>query len=339
MPTDSSELDKTTNSDRSHLVGKIENEFSYRDDKKIPLQVTRLQLSWGSTRLHKNSHRSMHIKNTSKERLVIKVDVSGPGFQIVNFHGNIIYLQAQECRSICLNFRPTVIGAAVGVLSFSSPNISDSQTFLNIPLYGYGGTASIIPENLILGPAGTPVLPMGEVKDLTTRLEKTFTIYNKGPLHGFAVIVVDSFGLDMSRMCDAFQVTPNKVLIPPKEVVNIRVSFIPRRDDIKNIILKISKVMTLAHLRLFCGDEPTRQRIRNLFCTMDEEEKSKLNSRVLTNIWVRIPGEKPIDDLETIKEEPEVALDMVSRFRVHDIALTLNNNQPDETALDVSKCQ
>ncbi|XP_055846555.1 uncharacterized protein LOC129912373 [Episyrphus balteatus] len=360
-------LDNTTNSDRRYLVGTVSSpdcgkfslpsyglvtkttstgsvkgrstsrcsnssEFSHRDGKLIPLKVTCLQLSWGSIRLRKNANKSMQIKNTSDKRLIIKVDVSGPGFQIVNNQGNLITLQSQECRSVSLNFCPTVIGAAVGVLSFSAPNSPASQTYLDVPLYGYGGTASLIPQNILRGPIGAPFLTMGDLKDLSGPLEKTFKIYNKGPLHGFAVIIIDSFGLDMPRLRDAIEVTPNKVIIPPEGIVNIRVTLKPRRDDIKKIIKKISDVLALANMRIICGDEPSRQRIRNLIRTMKEEDKSKFTSKSLDRVWASFPGEKPVDDLETLKEKSEVALDMISSLRIHEIALTLNHYKLDETA-------
>lgn len=282
--------------------------------------------------MRKNANKSMQIKNTSDKRLIVKVDVSGPGFQIVNNQGNLITLQSQECRSVCLSFCPTVIGAAVGVLSFSAPNSPASQTYLDVPLYGYGGTASLIPQNILRGPIGAPFLTMGDLKDLSGPLEKTFKIYNKGPLHGFAVIIIDSFGLDMPRLRDAIEVSPNKVLIPPEGVANIRVTLKPRRDDIKKIIKKITDVLALANMRIICGDEPSRQRIRNLIRMMKEEEKSKFTSKSLDRVWASFPGEKPIDDLETLKEKSDVALDMISSLRIHEIALTLNHYKLDETA-------
>ncbi|XP_055914538.1 uncharacterized protein LOC129947836 [Eupeodes corollae] len=363
----SPQLDNTTNSDRRYLVGTVSSpdcgkfslpsyglvtktastgsvkgrstsrcsnssEFSHRDGKLIPLKVTCLQLSWGSIRLRKNANKSMQIKNTSDKRLIVKVDVSGPGFQIVNNQGNLITLQSQECRSVSLNFCPTVIGVAVGVLSFSAPNSPSSQTYLDVPLYGYGGTASLIPQNIMRGPIGAPFLTMGDLKELSGPLEKTFKIYNKGPLHGFAVIIIDSFGLDMPRLRDSIEVTPNKVLIPPEGVANIRVTLKPRRDDIKKIIKKISDVLALANMRIICGDEPSRQRIRNLIRTMKEEDKSKLTSKSLDRVWASFPGEKPIDELDALKEKSEVALDMISSLRIHEIALTLNHYRLDETA-------
>ncbi|XP_061397744.1 dentin sialophosphoprotein [Musca vetustissima] len=312
------------------------SEFSHRDGKQIPLKVTTLELSWGSIKLRSDSRKSMQIKNIVSKRLVIRIEVSGPGFQIVNSErNNTITMHSQECRSINISFCPTVRGVAIGKLSFYAPTSNGSglgQSFLDVALYGYGGNASVIPQNILMGPVGSPFITMGDLCELTHPLERTVSFYNKGPLMAFAVVSIDSLGLLLPRLCDAFEIYPQKVLIPPQHTVDVRIVFKPRREEIKKMLKKMRNVLTLANMRVICGDEANRQRIRRLLKQMSETDRAKMSSNVLDMLWTEFNDEVEMKELQNIHENPSVAMDLASGFRIHEILLTLNYDNMDETA-------
>ena len=310
------------------------SEFSHRDGKPIPLKVTNTELSWGSVKLRSDSRKSMQIKNISDKRLVIRIEVSGPGFQIVNSQrSNTLTLHSQECRSVNINFCPTVRGVAIGTLSFFAPSGSatSGQSFLDIPLYGYGGTASVLTQNICLAPMGLPFVTMGDVCELGQPLERTISFYNKGPLLGFASVSIDFVGLKLPRLSDAFEIHPKRILIPPKHVVDIRIVFRPKKEEVRKIIKKIESVSTVANMRVICGDEANRQRIRRLIAQMSHDERALLTSSSLDTLWTTFPEENEMKDLDDLKENPDVAKELLSHFRIHEILLTINHDRMDDT--------
>ena len=310
------------------------SEFSHRDGKPIPLKVTNTELSWGSVKLRSDSRKSMQIKNISDKRLVIRIEVSGPGFQIVNSQrSNTLTLHSQECRSININFCPTVRGVAIGKLSFFAPSGASTtgQSFLDIPLYGYGGTASVVMQNISLAPMGLPFVTMGYVCELGQPLERTISFYNKGPLLGFACVSVDFVGLKLPRLNEAFEIHPESILIPPNNVVDIRIVFRPKKDEVRKIIKKIESVSTVANMRVICGDEPNRQRIRRLLAQLSHEERAQLTSGSLDTLWTTFPQETEMKDLDDMRENPNVAKELLAQLRIHEILLTINHDRMDDT--------
>ncbi|XP_030081643.1 uncharacterized protein LOC111592431 isoform X2 [Drosophila hydei] len=310
------------------------SEFSHRDGKLLPLKVTHTSLCWGSTKLRTDVRKSMQIKNTSDKRLVVRLCIQGPGFQLVSGDSNAITLQSMECRSIGINFCPTVSGAAIGALKFYAPFGANNcqQPGLEIPLYGYGGNASITIQGLLKGPVGASFLTIGNVCELASgALMASFKFYNKGPLTAFAGITIDSTVFLKPRLNAAFEVRPNKVILPPHSEAMVQIVFRPNREDIKNILKKASSVLTLANMRVFCGDEPNRQRMRALVHRMTSEQREQYTSSMLDNIVCSFPSERPIRSLAMLNEPPEFILDLVTVVRIIDVALTLNRDL-DESA-------
>ncbi|XP_075164488.1 centrosome assembly protein spindle defective 2 isoform X2 [Haematobia irritans] len=311
------------------------SEFSHRDGKQVPLKVTTLELSWGSIKLRSDSRKSMQIKNIVNKRLVLRIEVSGPGFQIVNSErSNTITLHPQECRSINISFCPTVRGVAIGKLSFYAPTGATNigQSFLEVALYGFGGNANVVPQNILMGPVGSPFVTMGDICGLAQPLERTISFYNKGPLLAFAVVSIDSLGLLLPRLSDAFEIYPQRILIPPQQTVEAHIIFKPRREEIRKMLKKMRNVLTLANMRVICGDEANRQRIRRLLRQMNERERAKMSSNVLDMLWTKFEDEVEMKELEDIHENPSVAMDLTSGFRIHEILLTINHDNMDETA-------
>ncbi|KAH8296232.1 hypothetical protein KR054_003400 [Drosophila jambulina] len=306
------------------------SEFSHRDGKLLPLKVTHTSLCWGSTKLRTDVRKCMQVKNTADKRLVIRLGIQGPGFQLVGGDSSTITLQAMECRSVVVNFCPTVCGAAIGALSFYAPlgsQTSSSQPALEIPLYGYGGSASIAIQGLLKGPVGASFLTIGDVCDLSAGpLSASLRFQNKGPLTAFVGISVDSTVLMKLRLSEAFEVRPSRLILPPNSEASIQILFRPNREDMKNILKKTAQVLTLANMRIFCGDEPNRQRMRNLVQRMSSRQREKLTSPMLDSIWGGFPEEQAVRNIGLLNEPPEFILDLVTVVRIIDVALTLNRD-------------
>ncbi|KAH8408095.1 hypothetical protein KR222_003453, partial [Zaprionus bogoriensis] len=305
------------------------SEFSHRDGKLLPLKVTNTSLCWGSTKLRTDVRKSMQVKNTSDKRLMVRLSIQGPGFQLVGGDSHTLTLQSMECRTISINFCPTVSGVAVGSLAFYAPLGAQNcqQAGMEIPLYGYGGNASVAIQGLLKGPVGASFLTMGNVCDLATApLSASFKFYNKGPLPAFAGITVDSTVLLKPRLNAVFEVRPSKLILPPHSEAMVRITFRPNREDIKNILKKTSQVLTLANMRIFCGDEPNRQRMRSLVQRMTQQQREQLTSSMLDNIWSTFPGEQPMRSLGMLNEPPDFILDLMTVVRIIDVALTLNRD-------------
>lgn len=305
------------------------SEFSHRDGKLLPLKVTNTSLCWGSTKLRTDVRKSMQVKNTSAKRLMVRLSIQGPGFQLVGRECHTLTLQSMECRTITINFCPTVSGAAVGALAFYAPlgAQNSQQAGMEIPLYGYGGNASIAIQGLLKGPVGASFLTMGNVCELSSgSLTASFKFYNKGPLPAFAGITVDSTVLLKPRLNAVIEVRPSKIILPPHSEAVVQITFHPNREDVKNILKKTSQVLTLANMRIFCGDEPNRQRMRSLVERMTQEQREQLTSSMLDNIWSTFPGEQSICSLGLLNEPPEFILDLMTVVRIIDVALTLNRD-------------
>uniref|UniRef100_W8B5Y4 Uncharacterized protein n=1 Tax=Ceratitis capitata TaxID=7213 RepID=W8B5Y4_CERCA len=324
------------------------SEFSHRDGNGIPLKVTAVDLSWGSTRLRNAAHKTMQVKNTASKKLTLRIDVHGPGYQLVNVpSNNTLTLQSQECRSITVSFCPTVIGAAVGKLSFYAPQnasvaynsaaTASMSSFLDISLYGYGGHCSIVAQEVNIAPIGMAFIQMGYLHELSQPIQRTIRVYNKGPLLGFAIASIDSVGLRLPRLCTAFEIQPTAMLIPPGSSSTLSIVFRPQREDVRKITRQTKSVLTLANLRLISGDEANRQRMRQLVERMTPTERASVStSKSLMALWEKMPGEKNIEELRLFKESPALTYDLLTHMRIHEVALTINDDYLDETIKSTS---
>ncbi|KAH8303665.1 hypothetical protein KR018_010259 [Drosophila ironensis] len=332
-----SEASSTVTGPRSISRCSNSSEFSHRDGKLLPLKVTNTSLSWGSTKLRTDVRKSMKVKNTSNKRLVFRLGIQGPGFQLVSSDGSTITLQPMECRSVVVNFCPTVCGAAIGTLSFYAPATQyHGQPGLEIPLYGYGGSASIAIQGLLKGPVGASFLTIGDVCDLSAGpLSASLRFHNKGPLTAFVGISVDSTVLMKLRLSEAFEVRPNRIILPPNTEAIVQVVFQPNREDMKNILKRTGQVLTLANMRVFCGDEPNRQRMRSLVQRMSRREREKYTSPMLENMWSSFPDEQAVRNIGQLNEPSDFILDLVTMVRIIDVALTLNRDfdESDDSSL------
>lgn len=310
------------------------SEYSHKDGV-LPLKATHTEISWGSTKLRQNAKKVMQIKNTSGKRLVIRASITGPGFQLGGIEqSEMLTLQSQECRTIVVNFCPTVIGPAIGLLSFQPPHDCYAQRV--VTLYGFGGEASIKVEGIQKGPSG-PFLELGQARNLGRPLEKSFSLYNKGTLAAFARIGIDKKGLDQTFLATAVFVQPQRVIIPPNSYAHIRVTFKPRRQDVAKILQKQIDVLSVTNLHILWGDEPTRHRTRKLIQTIKQNELQDRNKITpLEAVCETFPGEHEFDELDNFAENMfETMHELFLTFREYELVLTVDRAL-DETMVDLS---
>ncbi|XP_055378693.1 uncharacterized protein LOC129610234 [Condylostylus longicornis] len=306
------------------------SEFTHRDGQSLPIKATFKQCCFGAVKLRTIVRKSVGIRNISIKKLSFKVEIEGPGFQIENMENNsIVVLQGQECRSFSISFCPTMLGSAIGKLSFSPP-YEGWPIDKVILLQGYGGHASIRVRDFEKGPAGPPYINLGDIQELSQPLIRTFTIYNRGPLAGFAIVSLNSSGLVFSTLCECIEIEPKRAYIPPESTIRFRITFRPRRSDIKKMLSKLCEVMCIANIRIITGDDSTRQRIRNII-KLHENELPELTQSKLSNCWTILNNEIALKDVNNFTESPENALELASGFRDWEGVLTITHNCMDNT--------
>ena len=225
----------------------------------LPLKITHQCLSWESIKLRKCVNKSLNIQNTAVKKLNLLVYVEGPGFQLTTheLRSGRISLTRQEVRKIEIEFMPTVVGPAKGSLILeTSCGFSRS-----IPLFAYGGHASLKIQGIMQGPFGPAFLTMGSIQELTGILEQYLEVKNSGTLPGFATLTLEKTNLNEFFDPKSFSIDPMQLLVEPGKIRRFRITYSPRKPDIRMICNANKDVVTIGQVCMIAGDEVTRLRI------------------------------------------------------------------------------
>ncbi|CAO1363619.1 unnamed protein product [Diamesa serratosioi] len=225
----------------------------------LPLKITHQCLSWESIKLRKCVNKSLNIQNTAMKKLNLLVYVEGPGFQLTTqeLRSGRISLTRQEVRKIEIEFMPTVVGPAKGALILeTSCGFSRS-----IPLFAYGGHASLKIQGIMQGPFGPAFLTMGSIQELTGILEQYLEVKNSGSLPGFATLTLEKTNLNEFFDPKSFSIDPMQLLVEPGKIRRFKITYTPRKPDIRMICNANKDVVTIGQVCMIAGDEVTRLRI------------------------------------------------------------------------------
>lgn len=312
---------------RSSSQCSTNSEFS-QNDGKFPLKSSKPELTWECVKLRKSIMKSFIIKNTAEKKLSLKVEVVGPGFQIVSgTDKESIILQGNECRTISITFCPTVIGKAIGEVIFKPPKNWPNDTKRVVNLFGYGGSTALQLQGIERPPIGIAFLKMGETTDIrSTTLQRSFSIYNKGPLNGIATIYVKTKTNQYINE-NHINIEPSKCVIRPDDSINVLVTYKLRRKDLEKLSQKSCDVLTVATLEVLIGSEPNRQRIASLV-TRGDDVPTKYNQLDFLVHNFPVGNRENFDDFN---ESIGNVYDLFSCFKTTEVALTINRTMLDES--------
>lgn len=152
------------------------------------------------------------------------------------------------------------------------------------------------------GPTGPKYLKLGDTKDLNQMsLNRSFKIYNRGPLNGFFAITIKSKeNQHIFQSCN-ISITPRKAIIKAGNYLQIYIGFRPKRCDIKKFLRNPSEVISVAVLEIIYGDDPNRQRLAKIMEQKKYEDPMMYNG--LEHLLNNYSNEMPID-FQSIKETP-----------------------------------
>lgn len=170
-----------------------------------------------------------------------------------------------------------MLGPAIGKICLHSVKEHAEKTCI-VKLYGYGGNTVLQLQGIQRGPIGSSFLKIGDTTELSRTMERSFVIYNKGPLNGVAFINVKSKTSEDLSSSSSITITPRNCIILPNSSMRITVTFRPRRNDLTKVRQSQTDVITIATLEVFFGDEPTRQRLSKLIPQLKSENDAYYKS-------------------------------------------------------------
>lgn len=313
---------------RSNSQLSTNSEFS-QNDGRFPLKANKSQMTWECVKLQKSVSKSFVVKNIAEKRLTVKLYVTGPGFQIatgLQDQGPLV-LQGNECRTISVIFCPTVIGKAIGKVTFKPSKGWPDETERSISLYGYGGHTTLQLQGIERGPVGISFLKMGETSSIrSTTLQRFFVIYNKGPLNGMATITVKPKTNQYIHETH-IQIEPSKCVIKPDTSVQVCVTYKLRRKDLEKLSQKSCDVLTVATLEVIIGADANRQRIAQILTRPPTFPPTYRSLEFLIKDFPQDDSE----DFSNFNEGVDNIADLFNCFKTSDIALTINRTTLDET--------
>lgn len=306
-------------------VSQLSNGSEFHDDV-LPIRIKKSQskLSWESVKLYSTVSRTISIQNGSSKRLHLRVRVEGLGYSVTPRED--LKMISLEARTLEVKFSPNVVGPSRGYLIFELA--TNNKCCRKIPLFAYGGHASIRIEGSQKGPIGPAFITLGLMKMLNSTLEQTFSITNYGTLSGFAELIFEKTKWSDFSLSESLTMTPNRIQLAPGESVNITVRFNATRDEIRKIIALNKEITIVGEICVISGDEPTRLRVIN--------NKDILPKEFLDFLPKRMPKDENLrrelllfnENLDKTKISP-----IMAQLKTNEIALTVCRNM-DETLIN-----
>ncbi|KAG4071597.1 hypothetical protein HA402_011751 [Bradysia odoriphaga] len=314
------------------LLAQSNSQFSSVSDlREFAIKSSQSVISWPSQKLRTPSVKQFTIKNIGGKKLTMKIEVVGPGFQLSPSEPfQLIALQAQECRTISVTFCPIALGAAVGKLNFCHAKDTDKAIRKIIPLYGYGGHTVVEVQDVCQGVVGNPFLQLGTVGDLLNlQMHGAFSIYNKGPLSGVAIIRVKS---DLKKPSGsshyaALTLTPSKCVIGPDSYSRIDIAYRPRKNDVRKLLRQEGNVLAVATLEVFMADEPSRQRILGL---INKFANNSSDIYLLDELFRGISTDV-VENFAEFQETEDMIAELFNKMKTTEIVLTVKRSTMDQT--------
>lgn len=306
----------------------MDREFTHRDGE-FPLKANTSELVWQCVQLEKIVEKSFVIQNKSEKMLRLKIEINGPGFQLLSGAdtNELLALQANEYRMISIAFCPTNIGKAIGKVIFRPAIIWPHAIERTIHLMAYGGSTVIQLQGIELAPNECAYLKMGETSNIKSSvLKRTFKIYNRGPLNGVASICIRPNSVHSFNE-NHIVIEPSKCAIQPNSSTDISVSYEVQRSDLKKLEKKSCKVLTVGALEVITGFEPNRQRIASMLTRNNTIPTKYKHLSFLVNDFPVASSEQFNDYREHINNVNA----LFDHFKTTGILLTINRTDLDET--------
>lgn len=291
------------------------------------LKTSDNELCWGSIKLRKSTTKRFTLKNMSSRKLSLKMEIIGPGFQIAGTQSTCtqLALQSQECRTISVTFCPTMIGPAIGRVTFY--NADETPAGGSVSLFGYGGNTVMQVLGITRGPIGLPFLSLGEHRDVASAAatRQTFTLYNRGPLNGMVVVRVKP-----PAAAKDIRVTPAKCVLGADSQQQIEVLFTPRKAEMRKLFRKPGvPVLTVATLEIIYGDDANRLRIARLLPQLHAGAGGEAYAS-LDFLASGFADEQSLG-VEHFDESAENVNELFSNFKLEEVALTVERLMLNET--------
>ncbi|XP_018396046.1 PREDICTED: uncharacterized protein LOC108774438 [Cyphomyrmex costatus] len=297
----------------------------------IPIKATHSALVWNSVKTGKSETKEFTIRNTSNNKIKIIIYIYDDS-KSFKFLGDkqimVLVMQRKEIKTLAIIFSPYCIGSVVAkiIIMHYTRGSSNSRQFKKISyLYGYGGCSKVKISGPFKDLSKKLWLPLGNLYSETMTLSAGIRLDNIGDLHSFAKITIIP-KVFSSKMHSIWHINPKEIILNSNESQEIIIQFHPNREDFA--LLQRSEVTHVATIKVTCGDEPTRWRIRRLYNKLKEsgesiESENEAFKYIVHSICTIFPGEQLIPDITSIHDSIQNLNDLCTGVHQYEIMLTV----------------
>lgn len=309
-------------------VSQMSNGSEFQGDfLPIKIKKNNKKLSWESVKLYQCVTKSITIQNGPQKKLSLRVRVQGTGFSVAPH--DYIRMIPNEARTFDVKFAPTALGPSVGQLIFELA--TDAKCSMIIPLYAYGGHASIRIDGLQKGPIGPAFVTMGQVKMLNKVLQQQITLKNMGTLAGFVSLFFEKTKWSDFSLSESLSIEPSSLRLAPGESSLVDIYFKATKEEIRKIFTLNKEITIVGEICVISGDEPTRLR---LLRNTDFVPPSLLKF-IPKNLKHEAEFKQQLIPFKENLEGSRITL-LTDHIKTHEIAVTINRSL-DETLMSAAE--